>query len=232
MFKNKKFTWMLAPVLALSLVFIGCDDDDDENPVAGSPEARVLVIHASPNAPAVDVLVDNAVALDSVVFPQNSTYLTVPAGSRNIKVNVDANNATVIDSNLTVTDGGNFSVFAVDSVSKVRLAVFADDLTAPASGNAHLRFIHLSPNAPAVNITDNNGNIVSGFGNVAFTQNTGFQPLPAGTYNLQVRDAATNSATVLTLNNVQLQNGKIYTVWASGFLNGSPALGAQIIENN
>jgi len=227
-----KKPWLILPVLGLMLTFVvGCSDDDEDNPMTNSPQAQVMVVHSSPNAPAVDVLVDNAVALDSVTFPVNSSYLPVPAGTRNVKINVDAGGTNVIDSNLTVTDGNAFSVFAIDSVSNVRLAVFADDLSDPASGNAHLRFIHLSPNAPAVNITDNSGNIISGFGSVAFTETAGFVPLPAGTYNLQVRDAATNNTVVLTLNNVTLTDGQIYTVWASGFLSGSPALDAQIIVN-
>jgi hypothetical protein len=190
-----------------------------------------MVVHASPNAPAVDLLVDNGVAGSGLAFPNNTAYLPVDAGTRNVKVNVSGTSTTVINADLTLTANANYTVFAVDSVSKISTVVLTDNLAMPATGKAHVRFVHLSPNAPAVNITLTNGTIV--FGNKAFKQATDFTPLDAGTYDLQVRDAATNNTVVLSLPGIALTNGKIYTVFAKGFLGGTgaQALGAQIIVN-
>ena len=106
-----------------------------------------------------------------------------------------------------------------------------DNLTAPASGKAHVRFIHLSPDAPAVDITLTDGTVV--FGDYIFKEASAFTPLNAATYNLQVRLAGT-STVVLELPNIALTAGKIYTVFAKGFVGGTgtQALGAQIIVNN
>lgn len=206
---------------------------DDENTTAPTPteKANVLVVHASPDAPGVDLLVDNTVAGTNLTFPNNTCYLSVNAGTRNVKVNVTGTSTTVIQANLNIAANKNYSVFAVNQVSAIEPLVFEDDLTTPASGKAHVRFIHLSPNAPAVNITLTDGTIV--FGNVAFKGSVNFTPLNAGTYNLQVRDAATNQTVVLELPNITLQAGKIYTVFAKGLLGGTGAqeLGAQIIVN-
>jgi len=195
--------------------------------------ANVLVTHASPNAPGVDLLVDgskqNSAAL---TFPNNTGYLKVESGSRNIKVNVTGTSTTVINADLTLEKDKNYSVFAVDSVSKISALVLSDDLTAPASGKAHVRFVHLSPNAPAVDVcVASSGTVV--FGNKAFKDYTAFTPLDAGTYNLDVRVAGT-STVALTLPAITLQAGKIYTVFAKGFLGGTgaEALGAEIIVNN
>ena len=121
--------------------------------------------------------------------------------------------------------------FISDSVANLSAIVFEDDLTSPASGKAHVRFIHLSPDAPAVDVAvASSGAVV--FGNVAFKQGTAFTPLDAGTYNLDVRVAGT-STVALTLPPITLTAGKIYTVFAKGFLAGSgtQALGAEIIVN-
>jgi hypothetical protein len=125
----------------------------------------------------------------------------------------------------------NYSVFAVNSVSNIEPLLIEDDLTAPAQGKAHVRFIHLSPDAPAVDITLTDGTIV--FGNRAFKDFTAFTPLDAGTYDLQVRVAGTTTV-ALDLPGITVESGKIYTVFAKGFLSGSgiQALGAQIIVNN
>lgn len=218
-------------LMVLPLVLTSCSDDN--NPVAPKNDtAGVMVVHASPDAPAVDLLVDNTVAGSGLSFPDNTSYLSVNAGNRNVKVNVSGTSTTVINADLSLTIGTNYTVFAVDSVSKISTVVLTDNLSAPAAGKAHVRFVHLSPNAPAVNITLTDGTIV--FGNKAFKQASDFTPLDAGTYDLQVRDAATNTSVVLELNDITLTSGKIYTVWAKGFVGGTgaQALGAQIIVNN
>lgn len=221
--------------LAISLsafTFIGCDDE--ETPVSPTPETSnslVKVIHASPDAPGVDLLVDNTIAGTDLTFPNNTGYLTVPSGTRNIKVNVTGTMTTVIEANVNFMGNKNYSVFAVNSVSNIEPLLIEDDLTAPAQGKAHVRFIHLSPDAPAVDITLTDGTVV--FGNRAFKDFTAFTPLDAGTYDLQVRVAGTNTV-ALDLPGITVEAGKIYTVFAKGFLSGTgqEALGAQIIINN
>ena len=59
---------------------------------------------------------------------------------------------TVINADLPVTAGSYYTVFAADSVANIAPLVLADDLTTPAAGKAHVRFVHLSPNAPAVDV--------------------------------------------------------------------------------
>jgi len=194
--------------------------------------ARALVVHASPDAPGVALLVDNiTVNSSALTFPQNTGYLPIAAGLRNIKVNAFGSSLTVIDKDLALKSGGNYSVFAVDYLSNIDALVLGDDLTDPMSGKAHVRFVHLSPDAPAVDITLTDGTIV--FGQNAFLDYTAFTPLDAGTYDLQVRVAGTDTV-ALDLPGIALENGKVYTVFAKGLLAGSgdQALGAATIVHN
>jgi len=216
----------------LALSFIGCDDE--ETPVSPAPlpsNSLVKVVHASPDAPGVDLLVDNAVAGTNLIFPNNTGYLTVPSGTRNVKVNVTGTMTTVIEANINFMQNRNYSVFAVNSVANIEAILIEDDLTTPASGKAHVRFIHLSPDAPSVDITLTDGTIV--FGNKSFKEFTAFTPLDAGSYDLEVRVAGTTTV-ALDLPVINLEAGKIYTVFAKGFLsgNGQQQLGAEIIVNN
>ena len=193
---------------------------------------NVLVTHASPDAPGVDLLVDGIVVNSQALeYPDNTGYLSVNTGTRNFKVNASGTSTTVIDETLTIGANLSYSVFAIDELSDIRALVLQDDLTAPASGKSHVRFLHLSPDAPAVDITLTDGTVI--FGNVAFGEYEGFSPLDSGTYDLQVRVAGTSNV-ALELPGIVLENGKIYTVFAKGFLSGqgSQALGAEIIVNN
>jgi hypothetical protein len=219
-------------IMALGVIgTTGCDDDDNPTAPAPAGTARVMAIHASPDAPAVDLLVDGSVVGTGLAFPNNTGYLSVPAGTRNVKVNVAGTGTTVIDANLPVAANVNYSVFAIDSVTSLDPLVLTDDLATPATGKAHVRFIHLSPNAPAVDVALQGGAVV--FADQAYEEYTPFTPLDAGTYDLEVRLAGT-STVVLPLPDITLQAGKIYTVFARGFVGGSgaQALGAQIVLNN
>jgi hypothetical protein len=220
---------MIGVLFAASLFMTACDDDD----TVTKTFAKVLVAHASPNAPGVDLLVDNnKVNTSALPFPSNTGYLSVESGARNFKVNVSGTATTVINANITLAENKNYSLFAVDSVAKISAVLLEDDLTAPAAGKAHVRFVHLSPNAPAVDVAvASTGTVV--FANRAFKQTSAFTPLNAGTYNLDVRVAGT-STVALVLPAITLSAGKIYTVFAKGFLGGAgaQALGAEIIANN
>ena len=220
---------MAAYFALASLLIVGCSDDDSPT----SPEldkANVKVVHASPDAPGVDLLVDNNIAGSNLTYPNNTGYLQVDEGTRNVKVNVSGTSTTVIEADLPIEGNKNYSVFAVDAVANLSPLVIEDDLTSPASGTAHARFIHLSPDAPAVDITTKDGTVV--FGNYKFKDYSQFTPLPAGSYDLQVRLAGTETV-VLELNGINLTSGKIYTVFAKGFVAGTStqALGAEIIVN-
>ncbi len=230
MFELKRVSLMVS-MLAVAVFAAGCSDDDNPISPLQAPQARVMAVHASPNAPAVDLLVDNAVAGSGLAYPGNTGYLNVPAGSRNIKVNVAGTATSVIDATLALTGGVSYTVFAADSVSKIGPIVLTDDLTTPASGKAHVRFVHLSPNAPAVDVAVTAGPVL--FADKAFKQFTTFTPVDAGTYDLEVRLAG-SSTVVLPLPGIALQAGRIYTVFARGFVSGSSPqnLGAQIIVNN
>ena len=222
-----------AALLFSSLAFVSCKKEKKE-------EARVLVTHASPDAPGVDLLVDNQkVNASALTFPNSTGYLTVTAGTRNIKVNAAGTTTTVINADIPFVKDKNYSVYAFNRLASIGAILVEDDLTTPASGKAHIRFFHLSPGAPAVTVGVLAGSTFTPvFSNRAFeTQataaaNQAFAPVDAGTYTFDVRVAGTTNS-VLTLTGINLQAGKIYTVFARGIVgNTTTPLGASIIAHN
>lgn len=215
--------------LSSLILFSSCSKDEDE-----PGTAKVLVTHASPNAPGVDLLVDNnKVNTQALTFPNNTGYLEVNSGRRNIKVNASGTSTTVINADLDLVEGRNYSVFAANTLTSIEAVVLEDNLTAPAAGKAHVRVVHLSPDAPAVNIGVQ-GLATNLFTNLAFKSGTAFTPVDAGTYTLEVK-LASNNAVVLTVP-ATLAAGKIYTVFARGFVTppagNTNSLGVSVITNN
>ena len=220
--------------LFFTISLISCDKD--ETPQA---TASVNIIHASPDAPGVDLLVDNLkVNTAALNFPDATGYLKVFTGTRNIKVNAAGTNNSVINADLTFMADKYYSVYAYNRLASIGAFMVEDNLTAPASGQSHIRFFHLSPNAPSVTVGTLSGTTFTPvFVNRSFetqttaSANQNFTPVPAGTYTFDVQ---ANGSSVLNLPNIMLQAGKIYTVFAKGLVNGSgsQALGAQIVTHN
>ncbi len=192
---------------------------------AGAAEmAHVRVVHASPDAPNVDVWVDGNKALTDVAFSKYSDYVALPAGAHNFKVVATGTTGpAVIDVTPTLDAGKYYTVIAANKLASIQPLLLVDDLATPAAGKFHLRVVHASPDAPAVDVAVAGGPVL--VSNLAFPKNTDFTPVDAGTYTIEVRPAGTTTA-VLTLKDVKFDAGKLYTVIATGLVNGTPALSA------
>jgi len=189
------------------------------------------VVHASPNAPAVDIVVDNSTpaAVSGLAFPANTGYVGLGAGTRNVKVNVANTATTVINADLTLQAGKNYSVFAIDSVSSIEPSCWKTIFPPRGREGSCAVRAPVTRCAGRRHCGDRRG---SGVWRRGFQGVPGFTPLDAGTYNLEVRLAGTPTV-VLPLPGITLEAGKIYTVFARGFVGGSgaQALGAEIIVN-
>lgn len=242
--KRPKFLMQLLPIALSCVLFVACDKDDDM-PEEG-PVASVSVTHAAPGAPPVDILVDNnrvtttsKLAFGSTTGTPGSPYLQLNSGNRNVKVTADGTNF-VFDGNVTLQPNMNYSLFAYDTVMNGQIKVLAlqDDLSAPAANNVKVRFLHLSPNAPPVDVL-----LINGTDTVALEDQTyigaspnaaelsGFAAIPTAAYRVVVR---AGDATVLDIPSLPLANGKIYTVYAKGLAGatGDLALGAGVVQHN
>lgn len=207
---------LLTLALAATALTAACSDDDDNTGPVG--EARVRVVHASPDAPDVDVLVDDAAVLSDVPYLTASDYLELSAGEHNLKVNAAGTATTVIDADVDLADGTDYTVIASGLVASIAPIVLEDDNSAPASGNVKVRAIHGAPSAPAVDIyvtapgTDLNAEtpVLSGieFGDVA-----DYIEAPAGDYQVRVTPAGVK-VVVIDSGTLSLASGQVRTAIA------------------
>ena len=144
----------------------------------GSDMAMVRVVHASPDAPAVDVWVDGQPAIRSLAFGQFTGHTPLPAGSHRVRVTPAGTEASsaVIDATLDLAAGKAYTVMAVGRVAEIKPLVLEDDRMAPSGSRA--RFVHASPDAPAVDIAVAGGPVV--ISNAAFGDNSGYIEVPTG----------------------------------------------------
>ncbi|MBN7798417.1 DUF4397 domain-containing protein [Parahaliea mediterranea] len=108
--------------------------------------SAVRVVHNSADTPAVDVLVDGAVALDAVPFPAASAYddIQAPSGTYNVVVAADADNSIApIDADLELEAPRSYTVLAVGSFAEDTIeAVLTGDERRSVATEATVRVVH------------------------------------------------------------------------------------------
>jgi hypothetical protein len=206
-------------LVAVALPFIvgGCSDDDKKITSPGEPTtySYVRVAHLSPDAPAVDVWVDGAVALQDVAFGGFSSYLKLSAGNHRIQVSpANQTSPIVIDAEVTLITGNYYTVAATGRLAGIAPTVLVDSVSRE-TGKARIRFVHAGPDAPSVDITLADGTVL--FPDVQFREAGTYLAVPGGTYDLQVRLAGTQTV-ALSFGDVPLSNNTTYSVFAVGLL--------------
>jgi hypothetical protein len=217
MMMKKMFRAGMAVTLACaSLVFIsGCDPDRDEN-IQPSPVSYVSIYNASPNAPDLDIAVDDR-HLNTYPFEysDHTGYLRFYTGDRNLKLGPYGASNIVVDTTVTLEDERAYSIFIVDNFTNASLLVLNDNSEAPASGKAKVRFVNLSPDGEAVQLKAQ-GESTSLTEGEAFKEATDFFEVDAKTYDFEVIDASNGDAK-LQIPGVELQEGWFYTILVRGY---------------
>jgi hypothetical protein len=186
--------------------------------IGNEGDACLNVIHASPDAPAVDVYLDGTKALGDLAFGKTSGWVAVPAGEHQVQVTAaGAEIATaVIDAKVTLEAGAAYEVAATGLLAQIAPQVYQANLSEigdEGEAIARIRVVHASPDAPAVDIAVKGGDVL--ISNLAFPDASDYLVVPAGSYDLEVRVAGTTDV-ALDLPGVVLDAGMVYSVYAIG----------------
>lgn len=199
------------------------------NPYRGMQmNSLIRVLHASPNSPAVDVYANGNLIVKNLAYKEVSSYLPVPSGNYNIKVfPTGQTKKPVINTNINIPENSVFTIAAIGTLPNISLFPIQQPITGQNSGKSCVRFVHLSPNAPAVDIQLSDGTKV--FTNVAFKGIAKYISVNAGTYTFKVVPTGTNNV-VLTVPNIKLNPNNYNTIYAVGLVGESPPLEAILVS--
>jgi hypothetical protein len=209
--------------------------------------ASVRVVHASPDAPDVDILLDDAASgiagLPFGDFTDPSAEL--PAGSYNVKVVETTTVApAVIDADLDLVAGTAYSVYAVGFLADLGSAdpdalpieplVLVDDNRSVAL-EARLRIVHASPTAQDVDIYlvapgADIAAIDPTLPDVPYLEDRGYLSVAPGAYDVIVT-AAGDKLPAIGPAPVTLDDGGVYTVVAIDADGGGAPLGVILMDD-
>lgn len=187
---------------------------------AEEDEAGLRVAHASPDAPAVDVLVDGAAVIEGLEFRSVTDYLELATGEYDIAVNVAGTDDTVFSADSVELEAEDYSAVALGEVddddTEFTVSILEDTNGANLDDEFRVRAIHASPDAPNVDVTVDDGGITL-FEDVAFGESSGYTTAGADDYGVEIRPAGGGDP-VLELDDVTFDAGSTYTAFAVGYL--------------
>jgi hypothetical protein len=230
-----KFSRSFFILLILMTVSIGCSDDDN-NAVIPLDSASIRVLHASPDAPNVDVLVDNKVVLSDVSYKQASDFLSVLVGTRNVKVSAAGTLTTVIDADLTLAFDSFTTIIAANILDEIEPLVLKDKITPPSGNLLNIRVVHSAPSAPPVDVyvtapgADLNAAVPT-LSDVAFLEFSDFLEVPEGDYQIRVTSFGSKDS-VFDSGTVTLDAGSIFSAVAVDATSGESPISLVVLTND
>jgi hypothetical protein len=123
---------------------------------------------------------------------------------------------------LEVVQGITYTFAALNSDGKTTFLTVSDDEMVP-PGETKVRFLHLSPTAPKVDIAVKKGDVI--FSDLEFRSVTNYLPLTPMTVDLEIRLAGTKDV-VLPINRVNVKPDLAYTIAVVGLPGETPRLEA------
>lgn len=190
-------------------------------PVSG----KIRVVHNVAKGPAVDVYLDGKQVLSNVGYSKVSEYLKVPVGVHSVEVTPHKAINRLVGVQATIAPDTDYTaIVGGDAVqpSSLGILVLENDRACPQRGQAHLRFVHAAATVPNVDIWVDGPTLL--FKNVAYGSSgvPAYVPVQAKSYHVGVSPAGSRDL-VTKPQAIELKDGQVYTVVASGLLNDKDA---------
>ncbi len=169
-------------------------------------------LHASPQAPAVDLLIDGTKTVGSLGFGNLSDRAAVLEGARALKINVAGTSTAVLSATITVAKDTAYTAVAYDTPSNLKALVLKDEVKSNASVGArgYIRIVNLISEVQGTATFAGSSTGGGGFGTAAqYGENS------PGSKSVSVRYNTANGQGQVAVG-FNLEQGNFYTVYAVG----------------
>ncbi|WP_333607579.1 DUF4397 domain-containing protein [Arsukibacterium sp.] len=157
-------------------------------------DATLRVVHASFDAPAVNVKVNGDVVIEGLAFADSSDNFDLPPATYAVAVDAllpgDATATVIGPLDLALAEAKNYKVFAVGLVADETLEplVVTSDVAPLAQGNVRVQVVHAASAAPTVDVhvTAPDAALSAPLATLDYKAFTGAVDVPAGNYRVRI----------------------------------------------
>jgi len=160
----------------------------------------------------VDIYLNGSLFFNRVFFTHFSPYLYVPEGIYEVTVFITMTKENpIIRQNIEVKNGELATLAMTGNYDDLELLLIPEDKESAVGNNSKIRFVHLSPNVPELNILLDNVMI---FSNIDFRKITEYVQIPTQFYQLDIELSQNNR--LLRSNRIAINPSRIYTLYLMG----------------
>lgn len=198
--------------IVTATLLAACGKGDNEVPNYGS----LSIYNASPTLSTYDVYL-NGSKLNAANLPYGGgvKYTQLPQGTYEAKFNVAGETAAVYTKTGISVANNNFStLYLTGTAGNFDGLLLADDFSNTSVEKAYVRFVNLSPDAPALDlhVKDATSNLIS---NKKYKEYSGFTEIEAGSKTFEIKEN-TSGTVKTTLESTNFVKGYFYTIIAGG----------------
>jgi hypothetical protein len=177
-------------------------------------DATIRVVHASPGAPEVDVLLDGQPLMEGIAYGTASDYMTITPESHRLQVvpTGQAANAAVVDETLDAVPGQAYVLAVFGLLNDIGGAIYDVDLSEIEPGNARVRLINFSPDAGPVDLLETGGD--EWFGDVDLGEVSDYRDIAPGSYSADLR--GDEDRVLRTIPDLSFEETRVYDVIVLG----------------
>lgn len=209
----RAFPLIYSTILLCVLYLSSCTKD-----VATTGTAYLSMVNTSPILGTYNFYFDGTkLNTTAVPFGGTTAYVNYTAGDHTAKFTTETGAESLLTKSVSLAENGVYSLFLIERPEKLDALLIQDVMTVASTEQAFIRFINLSPDAPALDlaVTGATDKLVSG---KSYKAASDFQAISPTTYAFDIRESNTGSVKA-TLAAVTLTAGKYYTVISRGVLN-------------
>ena len=179
-------------------------------------EACVRLVHAAPDAPAVDIYVNDSLLAEGLEFGTGTEYVAVPSGDgRALRISASGTpiEEAIVSSDLALDAGQAYTALVTGTTDDLQLVVTGTDLRPIPENQARLGVINASPDVGALSVELADGaTIVSDLG---FRAIGPYVAIDVGEYTLHLRRQDGDNLIALATDLV-VEPGTVYDAIAIG----------------
>jgi hypothetical protein len=186
------------------------------------PFSYIRFLNAVPDIMPVDIYANRSLVARGLPYKGFTEYMQVFPGIYDMTVFAAGTTGPVLlESVIEIPVRSINTVVLMGTPQALSIRPFFETVVQVPRGRLYLRFANLVPDGPEMDLALSNGTEL--FTNVSFGMVTNYLSVPAGTYIFYVKQSNTDT-TLLYVPNIQLLEGRFYTIYTVGRMDGSVPL--------
>jgi Domain of unknown function (DUF4397) len=175
------------------------------------------VINASPSLATYNAYFNGSIVNSAALpFGGSAAYLSSTAGTYSLKFTTASSMESLLTKTITLNASTYYSSYLINKPAALDVYTIGDDLSIASTDKAYIRFINLSPDAPAMDLAKTSATTTL-ITNKAYKNASGFIAVDAGTYTFDAKETS-SGAVKATSESTSFTAGYHYDIICGGLV--------------